>query len=126
LREQVKDGPSVRLPSMLQSLAPIFVLIALLSLSIWLFGDDSSQGANQVALTIAAAVAALIAIYNGERWPDILEAIVRGISTAMGAILILFAIGALIGTWSLSGTVPAMIYYGTQILSPTISIRRPA
>jgi len=105
---------------MLQSLTPIIVLIALLSLSIWLFGADSSQGANQVALTVAAAVAALIAIYNGQRWPDILEAIINGISMAMGAILILFAIGALIGTWSMSGTVPAMIYYGVQILSPTI------
>ena len=114
------DGDTVRLPSMLQSLTPIIVLIALLSLSIWLFGADSSQGANQVALTGAAAVAALIAIYNGERWPDILEAIVNGISMAMGAILILFAIGALIGTWSMSGTVPAMIYYGVQILSPAI------
>jgi Na+:H+ antiporter, NhaC family len=115
-----ESGASIRLPSMLQSLAPIGVLIALLSLSIWLFGADSSQGANQVALTLAAAVAALIAIYNGERWTDILEAIVNGISTALGAILILFAIGALIGSWSLSGTVPAMIYYGVQILSPTI------
>ena len=113
-------GASIRLPSMLQSVTPIAVLVALLSLSIWLFGADSSQGANQVALTLAAAVAALIAIRNGERWSDILEAIVRGISTAMGAVLILFAIGALIGTWSLSGTVPAMIYYGVQLLSPTI------
>ena len=105
---------------MLQSLAPIVLLVALLSLSIWLFGADSSQGANQIALTLAAAVAALIAIYNGERWPDILAAIVNGISTAMGAILILFAIGALIGTWGMSGTVPAMIYYGVQLLSPSI------
>jgi Na+:H+ antiporter, NhaC family len=113
-------GAAIRLPSMLQSLTPIVVLIALLSLSIWLFGADSSQGANQVALTLAAAVAAIIAIYNGERWAEILEAIVRGIATAMGAILILFAIGALIGTWSMSGTVPAMIYFGVQLLSPSI------
>ena len=118
--EHAKNGPFVRIPSLAQSLAPILLLILLLSTSIWLFGDDSSQGANQIALTIAAAVAALIAIYNGERWADVLAAIVNGISTAMGAILILFAIGALIGTWSMSGTVPAMIYYGTQLLSPTI------
>jgi Na+:H+ antiporter, NhaC family len=98
----------------------VALLIALLSVSIWLFGADSSQGANQVALTLASAFAALIAIYNGQRWPAILQAIVDGISTAMGAILILFAIGALIGTWSMAGTVPAMIYYGVQILSPTV------
>jgi Na+:H+ antiporter, NhaC family len=120
LSEPQDRGASIRLPSLLQSLTPIAALIALLSMSIWLFGADSSQGANQVALTLAAAVAALIAIYNGERWTDILQAIVNGISTALGAILILFAIGALIGSWSMSGTVPAMIYYGVQILSPTI------
>ena len=105
---------------MLQSLTPILVLVALLTLSVYLFGADSSQGANQVALTFTAAVAVMIAMFNGERWPEILQAIVRGISTAMGAILILFAIGALIGTWSLSGTVPAMIFYGTKLLSPAI------
>lgn len=110
----------MRAPSMLQSLAPIGLLVLLLSLSIWLFGADSSQGANQVALTLVSAVAALIAIYNGERWSKLLEGVVQGIATAMGAILILFAIGALIGTWSLSGTVPAMIYYGVHLLSPTV------
>lgn len=115
-----EESRAVRIPSLLQSLAPIVVLMALLSLSIWLFGADSSQGANQVALALTAALAALIAVYNGERWADILAAIVNGISTAMGAILILFAIGALIGTWSLSGTVPAMIYFGVQLLSPSI------
>jgi NhaC family Na+:H+ antiporter len=120
LPDPAKNGATIRIPSLAQSLAPIFLLVLLLSTSIWLFGADSSQGANQVALTLTAAVAALIAIYNGERWPDILEAIVNGISTAMSAILILLAIGALIGTWSISGTVPAMIYYGVQLLSPSI------
>ncbi|WP_240901209.1 Na+/H+ antiporter NhaC [Thioalkalivibrio sp. XN279] len=113
-------GAAVRLPSMLQSLTPIAVLVVLLTLSIILFGADSSQGANQVALTFSAAVAAMIAIFNGERWTEILAAIVNGISTAMGALLILFAIGAMIGTWSMSGTVPAMIYYGSLLLSPTV------
>ena len=94
MSERQDKGASLRLPSLLQSLTPIAALIALLSMSIWLFGADSSQGANQVALTLAAAVAALIAIYNGERWTDILQAIVNGISTALGAVLILFAIGA--------------------------------
>jgi NhaC family Na+:H+ antiporter len=105
---------------MLQSLTPVAVMAGLLTLSFLLFGEDSSQGANQVALVIAAAVAAIIAIYNGERWSEILEAIVKGISTAMGALLILFAIGAMIGTWSISGTVPAMIYYGSMLLSPSV------
>ncbi len=120
MREPVEPGPSVRIPGLVQSLTPVVVLALLLALSIWLFGADSSQGANQLALTLAAAVAAVIAIANGERWSDIQDAIVRGISTAMSAILILLAIGALIGTWSMAGTVPAMIYYGVQLLSPTV------
>jgi NhaC family Na+:H+ antiporter len=113
-------GDSIRVPSLLQALTPLAVLVVLLSVSVWFFGADSSQGANQIALILAAAVAAMIAIRNGESWGDIQEAIVRGISTAMAAILILFAIGALIGTWSLAGTVPAMIYYGLKVLSPTV------
>lgn len=120
MSEHGEQGPSVRIPSLAQSLAPIVLLVLLLTLSVWLFGSDSSQGANQVALMLVAAFAATIAIYNGERWADIQQAVVRGISTAMGAILILFAIGALIGSWTLAGTVPAMIYYGVQLLSPAI------
>ncbi len=120
MSEAAGNGPAVRVPSLLQALTPVVALIALLSLSIWLFGADSSQGANQIALTIAAAIAAAIAIRNGERWAEIQQAIVKGISTAMGAILILLAIGALIGSWSMAGTVPALIYYGVQLLSPTV------
>jgi Na+:H+ antiporter, NhaC family len=118
--EQAESGAPARIPSLTQALAPVLLLIVLLTLSVWLFGSDSSQGANQVALLLVAAVAAAIAIYNGERWADIHQAIVRGISTAMGAILILLAIGALIGSWTLAGTVPAMIYFGVQLLSPAI------
>ena len=117
---QTQETSSIRVPSLLQALTPLAVLVLLLSLSVWFFGADSSQGANQIALILSACVAALVAIRNGESWSDIQEAIVRGISTAMAAILILFAIGALIGTWSLAGTVPAMIYYGLKVLSPTV------
>ena len=109
---------SMRPASMLDALLPIVVLIVLLALSVYLFGSDSSGGANQVALLLAAMVAAMVAIKNGYRWAAVQEAIVQGISTAMGAILILLAVGALIGSWMLAGTVPAMIYYGVQILEP--------
>ena len=110
---------STREPSVIDAMIPIAVLVTLLSLSVYLFGSDSSAGGNQVALLLSAMVAALIAIKNGFRWPAIQQAIVHGISTAMGAILILLAVGALIGTWMLSGTVPALIYFGVQILEPS-------
>jgi len=113
-----KSTTQIRNPLLVEALIPIAVLIALLSLSVYLFGEDSSGGANQVALLMAAMVAAVIAIRNGHRWAEIQQAIVLGISTAMGAILILLAVGALIGTWMMAGTVPAMIYYGVKILDP--------
>jgi len=108
----------VREPSLVDALIPIIVLIFLLSLSVYLFGSDSSAGASQVALVMGAMVAAVVAIKNGHGWPEIQVAVVQGISTAMAAILILLAVGALIGTWMMSGTVPAMIFYGVKILDP--------
>ena len=90
----------------------------MLALSVYLFGSDSSYGPNQIVLTLAAAVAAIVAIKNGHKWFEIQRAMIAGISTAMVAILILLAVGALIGTWLMAGTVPSLIYYGMQILSP--------
>ncbi|HEX5788801.1 MAG TPA: Na+/H+ antiporter NhaC [Woeseiaceae bacterium] len=108
----------VRPPSMLQSIAPIAVLVVLLASSVWLFGSDSSGGANQMALIFAAAAGAIIAVRNGHAWRDVERAIIDGIGTAMGAMMILLAVGALIGTWLAAGTVPAMIYYGLELLHP--------
>lgn len=105
-------------PTLIQSLVPVLFLITLLYLSVKLFKDDSSSGANQIALLLAAGVAAIVGIKNGFNWKLIEEGIVRGISMSLGAMLILFAVGSLIGSWIISGVVPTMIYYGMQILSP--------
>ena len=107
-------------PSLLDALLPIAALIILLGLSVYVFGADSSSGPNQIALTLCAGIAAIISIKNGHRWNDVLDAIVKGISTAMGAILILLSVGALIGTWLMAGTVPSLIYYGLEILNPQV------
>ena len=106
-------------PSLLDSLIPVVSLIVLLALSVYLFGDASSSGPNQIVLISGAAIATMIAVKNGFPWSGILAAIVSGISTAMGAILILLSVGALIGTWLLSGTVPSLVFYGLEILSPS-------
>jgi NhaC family Na+:H+ antiporter len=118
-RKSPARKPVTREPSLLDALIPILALIAMLSTSVYLFGSDSNGGGSQVALLMAAMIAAVVALKNGYRWPAIQEAIVHGISTAMGAILILLAVGALIGTWMLAGTVPTMISYGVKILSPS-------
>ena len=107
-------------PTMLDVLTPILLLIIMLSFSVYLYGDDSSYGANQIALILSACVAAIVGIKNGYKWKDIESGIVKGIGMGMSAILILLAVGALIGTLIMSGTVPAMIYYGLNILSPSI------
>jgi NhaC family Na+:H+ antiporter len=109
-----------REPAIWQALIPIGVLILLLSINVIIFGADATSGPNQVAMVLAAGVGAIFAIRLGYSWTEIEHSIVKSISSAMAAILILMVIGALSGTWLLSGIVPAMIYYGLKILNPTI------
>lgn len=103
---------------MVDALIPAVALIGLLALSYILFGDAASAGPNQVALLFCGIVAAGIAYKNGMRWEGIRQAAIDGIASGLAAIMILLAVGALIGTWALSGTIVAMVYYGLQILSP--------
>mgnify|MGYP003301790034 CR=1 FL=1 len=107
-------------PSVLQACIPITVLVLLLSLSVYLFGEDSSYGPNQIALCVGAAAAALVGWKNGKSWLEIEESIIHGITVAIKPLLILFCVGSLIGSWILSGTVPTMIYYSLLILDPSI------
>ncbi len=107
-------------PTLTDALIPMLFLIGLLTLAVYLFGDDASWGPNQIALTFSSLVAAVFGLKNGYTWEDMGKGVVNSISQAMGAIFILLAVGALIGTWVMSGTVTTMIYYGLQILSPNI------
>jgi len=105
---------------MLLSFAPIVLLIFLLFSAVQLFGADASYGPNQVALLIASAAAGLVGMYRGLTWAEVQESMVSGIKVGLGPILILLAVGGLIGSWMIAGTVPAMIYYGVSILNPSI------
>ena len=107
-------------PTILDALIPIVSLVLMLGLSVYLFGSDSSSGPNQIVLTLGAAIAAIVAIQLGHRWEDLLAAIIGGIATAMGAVLILLSVGGLIGTWLMAGTVPALIFYGLELLNPQL------
>jgi NhaC family Na+:H+ antiporter len=107
-------------PSLFQALVPVGVLIVLLAASVYLYGDGSSQGPNQIALMLAAGVVIVLGVRLGYPWRELERGIVKGISVSMGAILILLVVGALIGTWILSGVVPTMIYYGLELLSPSV------
>ena len=111
---------TARQPTLLESMIPILFLVPLLFANVLMFKGDATYGPNQIALILAAAVAALVALRTGTRWETMQDGMVKSISSAMSAILILLLIGSLAGTWLLSGIVPAMIYYGLQILNPTI------
>ena len=106
--------------SLLQAFIPIIFLIIALSINVLIFKDSALDGSNQIILILSAAVAAIVAGRIGYEWKELREGIVKSISSAMTSMLILLMIGSLAGTWLLSGVVPAMIYYGLQILSPSI------
>ncbi len=102
-----------------EALLPLILLIGLLTSNVFLF-DDTLAGSNQMALLLAAAAAGLLALRTGLRWGDIEKKIVDTIKSAMPSILILLLIGSLAGSWMISGVVPAMIYYGLDIISPKL------
>lgn len=95
------------------ALVPVFALVVALFFSIRVF--DLSP---HIPLIFAAVVAAGLALWNGSTWGELENGMVRGISVAMPSILILMAIGMLIGTWTASGVVPYLITLGLRLLSP--------
>ena len=112
------EGP--RAPTMVDAVLPVIVLIGLIALTIWLFGISATDGPLQVALLLSAAFAALVALKNGYTSAAIADAAIGGVTTAMSAIFILLAVGALIGTWNMAGTIPTVVDYGVRLLNPSI------
>ena len=106
--------------SLIQSLIPIVFLIVLLTYNVYVFGDDSLEGSNQFILLIGASVAVFIGFINKINFQLIIKKIGKNLYSVTGAILILLFVGALTGTWLISGIIPAMIYYGLLIINPSI------
>ena len=100
------------------ALVPVAALVVLLGLSFLLFGDAAAAGPNQVALVFCAIIATYVAWRHGHTVEALRDAAVASVTTGLTAIFILLAVGALIGTWALSGTLVAMVYYGLQLLNP--------
>jgi NhaC family Na+:H+ antiporter len=113
-----RPGRPVRPPSLLDALLPLGALVILIGGALVLFGLDALDGPIQVALVLCCMVAALIALKNGNSLPAIQRAEQSALSSISSAIFILLAVGALIGTWNMSGTIPTLVYYGLQVLSP--------
>lgn len=103
------------------ALLPVFVLMAVLSYNVlMIYHDEATSGANQFALLLVGFIAAIIGLRNKVTFNEMLESVYKNIKTTSGAILILLFVGSLAGTWLISGIIPTMIYYGLQILNPTI------
>ncbi|MFT5350829.1 MAG: NhaC family Na+:H+ antiporter, partial [Gammaproteobacteria bacterium] len=103
-----------------ESLLVISVLVICISTSVFLFNDDPTGGPIQLALTFTAFIGMLMGFKNGVPWKEMERSIAESVGVATTAIFILFCVGALVGTWIMSGTVPTMIYYGLHFLSPEI------
>jgi Na+:H+ antiporter, NhaC family len=114
----IERARPVRDPSLADALIPLVALAGLIAGSLALFGLDALDGPIQVALLLCAMVAALIALKNGHSWDEVQRAGQGALSSITSAMFILLAVGALIGVWNLSGTIPTLVYYGIQILSP--------
>ena len=103
-----------------EALIPVIALIFMLFYNVfYVFGDDALSGSNQFILLLGAAIAAIIGCLKKVKYKYMLDVVAENVKSTTGAILILLLVGALAGTWLISGIIPSMIYYGLQILDPT-------
>jgi len=106
--------------SLITALFPIIILVILLSYNVFIYGDEALGGSNQFILLIGGAIAAIIGFYKKVSYDVMIQKVAENLQSVTGALLILLFVGALAGTWLISGIIPAMIYYGLQILHPDI------
>lgn len=106
--------------SIWEALIPVIALIVMLAFNVYVFGDDALSGSNQFLLLLGGAVAAVVGFFNKVKFDSMIDEVANNIQSTAGAILILLMVGSLAGTWMVSGIIPTMIYYGLQILNPTI------
>ena len=106
--------------SIIEALLPVLVLVLILFYNVFfVFGDDALSGSNQFILLLGAAVAAVVGFLNKVSYKQMLDEVAENLKSTTGALLILLMVGALAGTWLVSGIIPTMIYYGLQIINPT-------
>jgi NhaC family Na+:H+ antiporter len=119
----VKDTEEItenRELSIWEALIPVFALVGMLAYNVFVYGDEALSGSNQFILLLGSSVAAIVGVFNKVSFDSMIEEVATNIKATTGAILILLLVGSLAGTWLISGIIPTMIYYGLQILHPTI------
>lgn len=117
--DEVSALPHRRAPSYADAITPLVMLIVLIGGAVMLFGIDAVDGPIPAALILCAMVTELIAIKNGYVWSDVVRVGKMAFETIMTPVFILLAVGSLIGTWNMSGTIPTLAYYGIQLLQPS-------
>ena len=106
--------------SIFEALIPVVALILMLFYNVFfVFGDNALSGSNQFILLLGAAVAAIVGFFKKTSYSQMLNEVSENLKSTTGALLILLMVGALSGTWLVSGIIPTMIYYGLQLLNPT-------
>ena len=113
VQTDLPQGP--RAPTLIEALVSLFSLIAGISVSIAIYGLDP-----QIPMLLGVIVACGVALRCGFTWDAIQEGMVTGIGNAVPAMIILMIVGILIGVWILAGVVPTLIYYGLEMLSPSV------
>jgi len=114
-----KNSTTYKELSIWEALIPVIALVVMLFYNVFfVFGDDALSGSNQFILLLGAAVAAVVGVFNKVSYRQMIDEVAENLKTATAALLILLMVGALAGTWLISGIIPTMIYYGLQILNP--------
>jgi Na+:H+ antiporter, NhaC family len=103
-----------------EALFPLVMLVVMLAVNVFYFKDASLDGSNQFILLLGGAVAALVGFSKKVSYDQMMDAVAENLRSTSSALLILLMVGALSGTWLLSGVIPTMIYYGIQLLNPSI------
>jgi len=106
--------------SLTLALTPLLLLVILLGINVFYFGDASLDGSNQFILLIGGFLAALVGFYQKVSYEDMMDAVSSNLKSTSGSLLILLMVGALSGSWLISGIIPSMIFYGIKILNPTV------
>ena len=101
------------------ALTPLVVLLLALFVNVRVMGDEAGSGGNQIILIGCGLVAAILGVSRGVFWQDMMEGVERNVASTTQAIIILLLIGSLAGTWMAGGIVPAMIYYGMEMMHPS-------
>ena len=113
MKSDIPEG--ARAPTLTEALISLVSLIVGISTSILIYGLDA-----HIPMLLGIVVASIVALRCGFSWTNVQNGMMRGIAASLPAIMILLIVGILIGVWILSGVVPTLVYYGLQILSPSI------